>query len=135
MTNTKEPMAKQIDYTVADNAFEWMRKNPEEVDKYDDGGPGMEFSYAGGYGFWCNKACADRKDKEAATKAATLKAITKPDTTTPQLLAALNATQPAPVAKKSATPKKSNTALIAIGIVVAMAVLGGGAYMLLKKKK
>lgn len=135
MTNTREPMAKQLDYTVADNAFEWMRSNPEEVDKYDDGGPGMEFSYAGGYGFWCNKSCSDRKDKEAAQKAATLKAITKPDTTTPQLLAALNATQPIPTVKKSAAPKKSNTALIVGGIVLGLVVIGGAAYMALKKKK
>lgn len=28
------------------------------------------WSNAGGYGLWCNKACAERKDKEAAQKAA-----------------------------------------------------------------
>lgn len=140
MTNTREPMAKQIDYTIADNSFEWMHKNPDEVDKFDDGGPGMEFSYAGGYGFWCNKACAARKDAVAKAQNSATKALTSTDTTTAAALAALNAPLPSPSNKSPSadsinkSAKKSNTPMI-IAIVTGLAVVSGAAYMMLRKKK
>lgn len=47
MKNKNEP-DRQIDYDVADNATEWMMQNPGDQMAFEDGGPGMEFSYAGG---------------------------------------------------------------------------------------
>lgn len=90
--------------------------NPEEGCMEVPYGPKTHSNY-GGYGFWCNKACAERKDAEAAAQQAYLQAQA-------QALAQLG---------QADTPK-SNVALY-IGLGLGFIVLATGGILLAQRLK
>ncbi len=140
-------MRKPIVYQVA-NPENKMTKVPVDIIQYDDGGPGMEFSYADGYGFWCGKKCAEGKKKagipplgfgkknkadQTKNEAAAIAALSKPDTDTKALLDSLNKQSVSSPASSKPAPKSNTMMYAAIGGGILL--LGGIAFFVLRGKK
>ena len=83
-----------------------------------------EWANAGGYGFWCNKACAERKDEERAQLSAQKQAELEAEQ---QLIEGL---------LKEGPPKAGMSTGATIGIVLGIgAVLGLVAYFIIKRRR
>lgn len=153
--NNKRGQRKEIDYTIADNSIDWMKRSPSDLDLYDDGGPDMEFSFADGYGFWCFGKCADNKKKsgvppsfgaakkayqaqQSAKQLAAITAASKDDGSTQKLLDTINAPDAPSDSSKGAKadkPAKGSNTMIYVGVGLGILILGGAVFMYVNRKK